>query len=89
MMDSSSCGNYSTTLVPHPNIILRGQCLTYMTEVCGSYRQSSMRYSVPEIKICNEKKFILFLDIAKNRNDVIKGIQDDSEIIFDKLGKIE
>ena len=27
--NSISCGMYSTTVVPHPNIVLRGRCLTF------------------------------------------------------------
>ena len=33
MINSSSCRNYSTSSVPHPSTILRGQCLTSVTEV--------------------------------------------------------
>ena len=31
--DCSSCENYSTILVPHPITMLKGRCLTSVTEV--------------------------------------------------------
>ena len=59
MINCSSCENYSITSVPHPSTILRGRCLSCVTEVCG---WSTVRALILHLfKFCSKTSIDLFL----------------------------
>ena len=62
-INSSSCGIYSSNLVPHTSTILRGQCLTSVTDVCG---WSPLWYSAAQqIFVSMTQKYICLVHTNK------------------------
>ena len=43
VINSTSCGIYSTILASHPSTILRRRCLPSVTEICGWSNGSELR----------------------------------------------